>query len=208
MRQEATMTKTIAMLLWTMTAGAEGFHYTGPGELKLTSGGEAIASIPVSASQDSASKKRCHAKECAAKGRARDAEDAARGKRSMTHTHDGMYVRSLVAKADQEVDCREFPVENCFADAERKGGFSYDYVRTEKDGRIYWSVENVKGVELKAPHRFSKAKNDPRDNWTFEGKDPFKAHCAISRLNGWQQMMEERGGDKITISLLEYVTQE
>ena len=203
---------TALLLMTAETAGAEDFHYTSVTEVRALMSGADGAPIAVLPMDQDRPKKKCHAKECAPAGPARDKEDAERGKRDMVHSHEGMYTRSLVSQAGAEVDCREFAVEECFVigdDGKRKG-FSFDYVRAEENGNIVWSVENVKGVKLAKPHRYVRAKKDAGVRFKYDGNpaDEFKPHCAISRFNGWQEMMEERGGNKITISFLEYLVKQ
>lgn len=179
---------------------------------------------------------RCHAKPCAsripAKGKKespRESEDNERRKRlregiSMTHAKPGMYVRSSVyEKEGNEIDCREFPIEECF-NRDEKGAdapFLYDYVRSEVGGDIVWSAENVFGVRdekgkpwtLAKPHHYRGAAGPGKIVWKFSGaeEDEWKPPCALKRLNGWQEMMEGRviNGQKasrITVSFLEHLT--
>lgn len=178
---------------------------------------------------------RCHAKACASKvvekgekESPRDRGDRERRERlskglAMTHSKPGLYMRTSVYDKDrQEIDCREFPIEECFNRDEqgRDALFVYDYIRSEKGGDIFWSAENVFGLRgasgkpwtASKPHQYRGTPGQGKIVWRYQGDeaDQWKPPCALKRLNGWQEMMEDRviNGKKaasITASFLEHL---
>lgn len=180
---------------------------------------------------------RCHAKACASKFRAKDKKESPREREdrerrerlakgvAMTHSKPGLYVRTEVRDTEgDEIDCREFPIEECYnRDEEGKDAlFLYDYTRTELDGGILWSAENVFGLrdengkpwKQTQPHVYRGTPGPSKITWRFSGveADQWKPPCALKRLNGWQEMMEGRvingkKASRITVGFLEHLAQ-
>jgi hypothetical protein len=184
---------------------------------------EAVPAEWVQVSQD---RPRCHARACPAPGAAREAADAAGRRRRrglearLTNPYPGIAIRTLVSLGREEVDCREFIMEGCyFSSLEDERDFSYEWTRSVEGAAVVWSVANPRGgLAWDRPHRWiGTPGRDGKRDWSFDERgalawdaragrpaDPAAIPCVIKRLDHWQQMMEERGGDRITVSNLEH----